>query len=148
MSFLSQFMRWTVPSEFEDPFWNSYEAQINDQDGSAFLSKMMANMFLTSGGTRTWNSGSGLFTWTADFVVPIFHYGKKISIQYGPDGLTRSANLFEAQALVITLPMVVNDNLVVNFAVASQLSSAAHNQWVAGCRVGSVLQLRGLGELT
>ena len=142
-----QFLGIRYPSEFEDPFWDAYEAQMQDTDLILFLRKIQNNLFIGAGGTLNWNGGSGVLTWTDDFVIPVFHWGRRILVRYGTDNLTRAVNLLDGQALVVTVPVVMNQDVTVNFSVVSQLTPTAHNQWVAGWRVGSNLQLKGIGQL-
>lgn len=137
------------PDENQDPFYESYEAQMQQMDQIIFMQKVMNNLFLSGGGTRTWNGGSGSFSWSADFVIPVFHWGKKINVQFGPDNMNRFVAIPDGSALVVTIPFVMNENITVNFAApVAQLTQQSHSQWVAGWRYGSVLYLKGIGELT
>lgn len=144
---VSQFLGIPYPSEECDPFYDQFEGMILTQEQILFYNKMFGNMFLTGGGTRTWIVGSSSLTWTSDFIVPVPHWGRKITIPYGPDGLTRSATLQDGQALVIKPPMSLSANIALNFQVASQLNVTEHNNFVCGIRIGNAVYLRGIGEL-
>lgn len=143
----TQYLGIRYPSEFEDPFWDNYVAQMEDVDQILFHRKIQNNLFIGDGGTLVWSGGTGVLTWTADFVVPVFFWGRKLLVRYGPDNATRAVNLIDGQALVVTVPTVMNGNVIVNFSVANQLDPNLHTQWVAGWRVGSKLQLKGIGQL-
>lgn len=142
----TQFLGIRYPSEQADPFWDEYVAQMQDLDVILFHRKIQNNLFIGDGGALAWN-GAGVLTWSADFVVPVFYWGRRVLVRFGPDNLTRAVTLADGQALVVNMPTVMNADVVVNFEVASQLNPAVHNQWVAGWRIGTKLQLKGIGEL-
>lgn len=144
---VTSFLGIQYPSQDCDPNYDQIVAMVVQMETIMFYNKMFNNMWLSAGGTRTWNGGSGLLSWTADFKIPVFHWGYEIKVQYGPDGVTRAAGLADGQALVLSVPQALNGNISLNFQVVSQLDQAAHNQLVCGYRRGSNLYLRGIGEL-
>lgn len=148
MSETTDLMKIPYPAEDSDPFWDAWVEMMNYIDRAMFFQKIMANLFIGGGGTRSWNGVSGALTWTSDFVIPVYHWGKRILVRFGPDGLTRALNLADGQFLMVTIPASMNADVVVNFEVRSQLDQTQHNQWVAGWRIGDALQLKGIGELT
>lgn len=145
----SAFLKISYPGEESDPFWDQWVEMVRQMDEAMFMALVLPNLFIAGGGTRTWNGGSGIFTWTTDFTVPVFYWGKKLIVRYGPDAANRAVTLLDGQALVVEVPIVLNnDTTVVNFSVVSQLTQSKRNLWIAGWRNGSVLQLKGIGELT
>ena len=141
------FLKIFYPSENENPFWEIYQKQMEGLDSILFMQKLMGNMFMSAGGTRTWNGGTGLFSWTQDFKVPVYHYGKVISIVYGNDNITRSVGLQDGECLYIEVPATINANLSMNFKKAAQLDVKKHNQLVLAYRMGASLYLKGIGEI-
>lgn len=144
----TDFLGITYPDEHCDPFYDQYVQGILDTEKVAFFSKIFSQMWITAGGTRSWSGVGGLLTWTQDFVIPVPFWGRKISVVYGPDAATRAVAVADGQLLVITAPMGMAANTTKNFEVISQLDPARHDQFVCGMRVGNVLYLKGIGELT
>lgn len=149
MSILSpettEFLGIQYPAEDCDPFYDQFVSLVRDLDSILFMRKIMNNLFIGGGGTRSW--GGGVLLWTDDFVIPVYHWGKRILVRYGPDGLTRGAGIQDGQCLVVNIPMSMNGDVVINFSVLDSLDQARHDQWVVGWRYGSALQLKGIGEL-
>lgn len=136
------------PGEESDPFWDQWVNMMNQIDLNIFMRKIKENLFIAGGGSRTWNGGSGVFSWTQDFCIPVYHWGKRVFVRYGPDGATRGVGLQDGQALVVQLPVIMNSDVTVNFSVVDRLNVNKEEQWVAGWRYGGALQLKGIGELT
>jgi hypothetical protein len=53
------------PSEFEDPWFGSFEDMMIALDGHDFASFEDRNLFVMGGGTFTWNATTGVLTWAA-----------------------------------------------------------------------------------
>lgn len=138
----------SYPGEECDPFWDQFVAMMGQIDRLMFFHQVMNNLLLSGGGTRSWNGGTGIFTWTADFVVPVYFFGRKLNVKFGPDGLTRALVLQDGQAMALSIPSSMSDNTDVNFIVIDQILPANPEIWVAGFRNGSKLVLRGIGEIS
>lgn len=137
-----------IPGENSDPFMDQFREYTRVIEDGIFLRKLMVNFFLSAGGTRIWASGTGILTWTEDWIIPVFHWGRRINVVYGPDGTTRTATIPDGSALVVDIPSILNTNVTRDFRVVSQLNTNVNNEWVAGWNNDGVLQLRGIGEIT
>lgn len=142
----TSFLGWLYPAEDCDPHYDQLVGLYQQIEKDVLFNRIRSNALVGGGGTRTWNGTTGLLTWTADFVIPILFWGYKISCVYGPDSLTRAANLADGQALVVSLPQSMNGNVTKNFSVVSQLV-ADPSLMVCAVRSGSSLYIRGVGEL-
>ena len=145
---ITKFLSIPIPGENSDPFMNQFRNYTNKIEEIMLFNKLFNNLYITGGGTRTWVGASGILTWTDDWVIPVFHYGKKILVQYGNDDLTRAVTLQDGQALIVTVPASLSVNRTVNFDVLDQLDTTKNDQWVAGWRNDTTLQMRGIGEIT
>lgn len=147
MTEVSTFMKFSYPSEGENPFYDSYLAQMEQIDAAAFMSKIQNNLFVGGGGTLTFTSGTSTLNWTDDFIVPIFHFGKKMNIPYGPIGTNKSCTILDGYAIVVTIPMTMTENIVASMQVISQLTPLNHQQWVMAWRCGNKVHFKGLGTI-
>lgn len=136
-----------IPGEDADPYMDQFIEYTNVIEMSIFMRKLMINFLLTGGGTRIWSSGTGIFSWTADWVIPVFHWGKKINVVYGPDGATRAALIPSGSCLIVDIPAILNGNVNLNFRVVSQLNTNVDNEWVAAWNNAGTLIIRNIGEL-
>lgn len=136
-----------IPGEDCDPFMDAFREYTRVIEDVAFLTKIMSNLMISGGGTRIWATSTGIFTWTADWTIPIYHWGKKISVKFGTDGVTRAVVIPPGSALVVDIPSVMAINLNRNFRVVSQLNQNLNSEWVVGWNNGGVLQLRDIGEI-
>lgn len=134
------------PSENDNPFYTSYKAGMSQIDRLFRTLRMKESMLIGGGGTLAFNSGTGLLTWTADFMAVVPFYGKKITVNYGPDLLTRQATLADGAILVLELPMILSDNKTMQFQTYNQLPDNIQ-LWVAGIRIGSKVYFRGLSPV-
>ena len=137
-----------VPGENSDPFYDQFRAFANQLDIELHYRQVMSNIIPGGGGTIGWNSGSGVMTWTDDFILPVFHWGFSIQAVYGPDGATRAAGLASGQALMVELPASMNGNVTKNFSLISQLTVTATNQYIVAWNNGGVLIVRQIGSFT
>jgi hypothetical protein len=147
MSELTTYMNFTIPSENEDPFWESFVQMTRDLDKSSFMRRLKENMFIGDGGTVTFSSITGLLQWTTNFIIPIPHFGLKVSVVYGPDNLNRRASLADGSMLLIDVPYTMTANVTTNFRLATQLNTTSQQEWVAAIRIGSKVYFRGLAPL-
>lgn len=144
----STFCKFPYPDEYANPFWDQYESQIQAMDKLIFMRKIKENIIVGGGGIFSFVSLTGIFTWTDDFILPIYHFGKKISIQFGPDGLNRSVTIPDGYALSISIPFAMKTNETRNFSVISQLTPVDEQQFIVAFRSGSKIYFnRGLSPV-
>lgn len=144
----TDYLKITYPDEDCNPFYDQYVQGIKDIEKIIFFTRVFESLMVTAGGTRSWNGVGGLLSWTADFVIPVPFWGRKVNVVYGPDGINRSVALADGQMLVVTMPMGMVANVNKNFEVLSQLDPERSDQFVAAVRVGSAVYIKGIGELT
>jgi len=145
MSNLTDFENIPWPEEDADPFFDDFEAMIQRIDILTHHLKLAKNFFVVGGGTVAWNSGTGVLSWTADFSIPILHYGYSLKIQYGPDNTNRVAAIPDGSCLVVDIPSALQADQTVNAVVTTQLTPLSDTQFVIGYRYGTSLYLRNLG---
>lgn len=145
---ITNLLKIPIPGEDSDPFMDQFREYTRVIEDAAFLTKLLANFFIAGGGTRIWSSGTNILTWTQDWIIPVFHWGKKINVVYGPDNATRAALIPNGSALIVEVPTVLSSNVSLNFKVVSQLDPEKNNQWVAAWNNASTLQIKNLGEFT
>jgi hypothetical protein len=114
------FKQWIYPSEFEDPFWTSFEGMVGQMDASVYAIETLQRALVGGGGDISWASGGGV-GWTEDFVVPIFSTGFKASLRYGPDGASRNAALNDGDCLYSVIPLSVSENVVLDLTKGNKL---------------------------
>jgi ABC-type transport system substrate-binding protein len=144
---LTQFLKYPIPGEDSDPFYDQFVALMQQVENWSYMNTLARNFFLAGGGTLTWDGVNGILTWTDDFVLPIFFWGKRLLLRYGPDNASRNAQMQNGQAMVVEIPFTVGTDTVVNFTVVSQLDTNKTNQYVIGWRNDSQFFLRGIGEV-
>ena len=145
---ITSYLKIPIPGENSDPFMNQFREYTRKIEEPIFFNKLFSSLFISAGGTRTWIGVSGILTWTADWEIPMFQYGFKVLVAFGTDGITRTVNLLDGQALVVTIPISIGANRTVNFQVLDTLDPNRNDQWVVGWRNGNTLQLKGIGEIT
>jgi hypothetical protein len=142
------FMKYTYPSEGENPFFDAYLAQMEQIDQANFMTKIQNNLFVGGGGVISFASTTGTLTWTEDLIIPVFHFGKKISIPYGPLGSIRSAVVLDGYAIVVNIPYTMTDNITGTMQILSQLTPLNHQQWVFGWRLGNKIYFKGMSSVS
>lgn len=141
------FLAIPYPDENSDPFWDMYESQMSALDQIAFMSKIQANLFVAGGGSISFSSGTQILSWTSDLIIPVYHYGYKITVPYGPDNLTRAAIVPDGYAIVVEIPYVLTANVVAEMKILSQLTPANHAQWILGWRNGTKVYFKGMSPV-
>jgi hypothetical protein len=141
------FLKIPYPDESADPFWDTYEAQMSAIDQSMFMCKIQCNLFVGGGGVVSFSPGTQTLSWTSDFIVPVYHYGYKITVPYGADNVTRSAIIPDGYAIVVEIPYTMTANVVAEMKIISQLTPANHAQWVLGWRTGNKVYFKGMSPV-
>lgn len=134
------FKEWTYPDEFEDPFFDKFEAAMGSIDSSVHQNEVLTKTIIGGGGSISWTSGGGV-GWSEDFVVPIFESGFKVLVRFGPDEIARNAQLDDGEILYAEIAQAISENIVVNMAQASTLPKGGRYfplMW----RDGDTLRLR------
>lgn len=147
MALSSTYMKYSYPDEYANPFWDDFEALVRQVDKASFMSKLKSNLLIGDGGTVSFNSTSGIISWTGDFVIPMPHFGFKLTVSYGPDGISKQMGLLDGSAIVVDLPFAMSQNETRTFQVSSQLNQSSNSLWVAGVRIGDKVYFKGLSPV-
>jgi len=145
---LTTFMGIPIPGENSDPFYDQFLEYSRTIDLALHNLSMTQNSIISGGGSISWAAGSGLLSWTDDIYAPMFKWGYKLVLRYGPDNTTRNANISNGSALVVTLPASLNGNRILNLTVESSLPAKTNAQWVLAWNNNGTLVFRDLGEFT
>jgi len=57
-------MGWPYPAREDDPWYDGFEDFVQADDASGFAHREDRNLFITGGGTLSWDAGTGVLTWT------------------------------------------------------------------------------------
>jgi len=134
------FNNWTFPEEFEDPFFNTFQNMIGAIDSAFHSEKVLRQTILGGGGTILWTAGGGL-SWGADFTVPIFTSGLKVTLAFGPDNQTRVAVIEDGEFLHAIVPTAISENVTINMLTASKILATEQRALIIGWRDGNTLYL-------
>lgn len=134
------FKEWMYPNEFQDPFFTTFEGLMGQMDASHHAVETYERSIPGGGGTISWTSGGGV-GWTANFVVPIFSSGFKVSIEFGPDDTTMTAVLNDGEVLYAEVPVALSQNVTVNFDKASTVPKT-DRIYTFAWRDGNTLRLK------
>ena len=140
------FLKMTYPSDGENPFWDSYVAQMEQMDQLLFMQKVQNNLFVGNSNSVLFNSSSNLLTWSGDFFIPIFHFGFKMTV-LGPSS-TKTATILDGYAMIVTIPYTMTGNTTITMQVLSQLTPLNHQQWIMGWRLGNTVYFKGMAPIS
>lgn len=135
------------PDEEQEEFYNSFVSMMREVERITLMNKIQNALVLGGGGTVSFNSGTGALTWTADFILPVLHYGKKVTIQYGPNFATRQATLSDGSGLYIELPYTMNSDMTTSLLFTNQLDRLNHQQCLLALRIGSKVHIKGMSPI-
>ena len=113
----------TYPTENQDPHFTTLINFFNQNDVTMWNNRLRSWMILAGGGTFTWNSGTGSFIWTEDFVIKNLNSGFLTRYSYGPDNVLREAVLNDGQVLYGEFSSVLTTTQYKNLLVADKISS-------------------------
>jgi hypothetical protein len=149
LSILTTRLKWPVPSEHQEPWYKGFQNLVNAQDATSYASKEDRNLVVSSESKPTFNSVSGLLTWSSSIKLLSAPTGFYWEIEAG------SETLLEGQFLYVTLPRSPTDNITVSTGVAYQLPEARGDDhvvlvvrfgdylfWRSGTEIGIPSKLR------
>jgi hypothetical protein len=131
----TKYLGWSYPSENDDPYFDIIQGFFDQQDDTVFgLMNTAANIIIPPP-TVTWASGTHTLTWDDDFEIPIMSAGFSLKVQYGPDGVTRSATFAEGQRMIVVVPRISSGEVTANFSVVGGGLTAESGLFTVGfCR--------------
>lgn len=129
------FFGWTYPDENEDPYDDNITSFYAQQEDTVFgLMNTAANLIIPPS-TISWNPFTLTLTWNADFEFPLMSVAFSFFVQYGPDGLNRTATFIDGSRLVCTVPRTASQNLYGNFSVITSTPVLTSGLFTVGfCR--------------
>jgi len=139
--------RYTYPEWDAKPYWDVIKSFYGELDVAVYQAKNRDHAFLCGGGSLTWNPLTFTFAWTDDFKIPLVMSGFVTSVEYGPNGTSRSAAIQSGECLYCVLPTQVTANVTRNAAVASTLSNTDSN-FVIAYNCDNILYVRNGQILT
>ena len=129
----------TYPNEDQDPYFTTITNFYNQNDLLLYMNKVRSTQLFAGGGTRTFDSGTGLLSWTEDFVLKNAFNGFLTQFVYGPDGVNREVNLQDGQILYGEIPSSQTVNASKNVFSADKLPDLNDNYVVIAFRHGNSL---------
>lgn len=132
-------MSWPYPKEFEDPFYAKFVAFVNALDASFFTTREDKNFVLFGGGTISFNSTSGVLTWSAPIQAVSATSGIRWRIPNGTTG--GSVTLQDGEFFYVELvrnPQVAQDIA----AVVGSRISPSDDALIIAQRLGDVVVFR------
>lgn len=125
------------PSESDDPYFSGFSYMVSDIDSKiAALTSAAANVIIPPA-AMSWNASSGVFSWTGEFVIPIFLAGYNLHIPYGPDKVTSQLILNDGDKVIVTMPYSSGQDVYANFSVITGKVNWSNGIFVFGMRYGN-----------
>jgi hypothetical protein len=116
-------MKWTIPTEDADPWYDALTALIGQQDASAYAAREDRNIVLMGGGDITWTLLTGILSWTEPLRVFSPVSGFQCIVAAGNVQLDQSGKLLHAP--LVRYP--TGGNKTITAAVASQVPDVNPN---------------------
>lgn len=110
-------MGWPYPSEFEDPWWAKFEQLVASMDLDVFAAREDRNIFVTGGGTLTFDLAGDLFTWSEDIAIVSPYTGLLWTILAG------SLSIVNGQMAYVTLDRAPTANRTLTLTAAVKVPS-------------------------
>lgn len=121
-------MKWGVPGQHLDPWYDAFAAMIAEMDADAYASREDRNILLTGGGTIAFNTTSGLLTWSAAFEL-VAPTGFLWTLPAG------SITLAEGETLYVELSRAPTSAVTLTAAKTTQLSAVTDQRAVLALAV-------------
>lgn len=137
---LTSRMKWTVPSENADPWYDAFVALFGEMDASAYASREDRNIILMGGGDITWALSTGILSWTEPLRVFSPVSGFQCIVAAGYVQLDQSGKLLHAP--LVRYPTGSNKTIIA--AVASQVPVmvSGNDQLLFAVRYGNLIYWR------
>lgn len=122
------------PAANEDPFYDGFEAFVTETENKIYgLLSSAANLIIPPA-VIGFNPGTGLLTWSDDFLIQILNTGFFLKVQFGPDLATRQILLNEGDRVIVEVPLSSNAEVTGNFSVVSGAFPKKTNVFTLGMR--------------
>ncbi len=123
-------MQWPYPTAEDDPWFDTYEDQLNAADASGYAHREDRHAILAEGGIITWDSGTGVLAWAGSIAVtsPITGFLWQVP--------TGNETIAEGETLYVVLNRGPGQNTNVATAVSSTVPST-DNAFALATRIGT-----------
>jgi len=132
---LSQRLSISYPANGADPWYDAFKGFVDGVDQHLFAAMEDRNNLLIGGGEGSWNSDTGVFSWSESIQILTPSTGKLQTIG------ASSVTVTSGQMIVSTITRGATRAVVLAMSVANYVSSNS-NQIVIGYRLGETLYLR------
>lgn len=132
-------MKWTLPGENQNPWYDVFVALLGEVDASAYASREDRNLVLTGGGSIHWALGTNQLSWTSPIQVFSPMAGFTVGIIAGNCLLEADGSL-----LYMALTRAPGSNKTATAAVGSVVPStpSANDQLLLAVRLGGKVYWR------
>lgn len=103
------------PSEREQPFWDSFKANVLAEDAAIYANADNGNLTFYGGGIFSWNAGSDLLFWTEEILVSGFSTPFSVTLPPG------SVEIQENEVVFFQMPRLLQQNAQVQLWRSSQI---------------------------
>jgi hypothetical protein len=133
------------PGEYQDPFWDIWQAFIGQLDSILYSAGEDPNLYLRGGGEVTLDTGTDELTWTEDFELLNMLTGGKVTIE-----ASTLSGFEDGKIAYITVSRPVTGAKVATLAVADTIGTPSDKTGTARVfivlRTGSALYLRNFAN--
>lgn len=131
-------MKWSIPQEGASPWYPKFQSLMAEIDAAVYATREDRNMLLTGGGTTSWNSGTGVLSWTEDFVLTAPVTGFRWNVT------ASSVTLQDGYLIYATVTRAPSTNKIVTGQVAQRVPTepSGNDQILIGMRVGTFIIFR------
>lgn len=128
-------MSWPYPAENQDPWFDSFQEMVSQQDASAYAAREDRQLVMAGGGNFSFDAGANSLSWSATFEILSPVTGFRLSMAAG------SVTMEDGQALYVNLVRAPTQNVTVTPQVAGQVPST-DVAYVIAVRRGSIVYFR------
>lgn len=128
-------MGWPYPAREDDPWYDGFEDFVQADDASGFAHREDRNLFITGGGTLSWDAGTGVLTWTEAIQLVSPTTGFLLSIA------ADSVTIENGEVLYATLVRQALEARTLTKAIATSVPSN-DNAFMLCVRIGNNLHWR------
>lgn len=128
---------WEFPEENDDPYYEKIHTFFDQIDQATFALQNSASNVICPPSSVSWNGLAHTLTWNDDFIIPLMKSGFYLKVQYGPDGVSRSATFVPGQRLVVVIPVTSSGELTANFQVVNSKVAIEHGLFTVGFCYGN-----------
>jgi len=133
----TRLMGFTFPAPNEEPFQEPFEEGMRQQDVSAYANSENGNLIWSGGGTVSWNSGTGILTWTADINITGMSTGPRFAVLEAG-----SVSLEDGEVAYFIMPRLLVADVIVELMRSGRIFSTGaklHDLRLFAVRIGNIV---------